>query len=72
MSGGLAAEVSVPAAVAGVCVAGTGVAIAGSALSNMFDVRIQKSSKNKEVEYGLGDYVSCSDSIGHYPFNFFN
>ena len=26
---------------------GTGVAIAGSALSNMFDVRIQKSSKNK-------------------------
>ena len=47
MSGGLAAEVSVPAAVAGVGVAGTGVAIAGSALSNMFDVRIQKSSKNK-------------------------
>ena len=20
----------------------------------------------------MGDYVSCSDSIGHYPFNFFN
>ena len=47
MSGGLAAEVSVPTAVAGVGIAGTGVAIAGSALSNMFDVRIQKSSKNK-------------------------
>ena len=32
----------------------------------------KKSSKNKEVEYGLGDSVSCSSSIGHYPFNFFN
>lgn len=47
MSGGLAAEVSVPTAVAGVGIAGTGVAIAGSALSNMFDVRIQKSSKKQ-------------------------
>lgn len=42
---GLAAEVSGPAAVAGV-----GVAIAGSALSNMFDVRIQKSSKKADME----------------------
>ena len=50
MSGGLAAEVSVPTAVAGVGIAGTGVAIAGSALSNMFDVRIQKSSKKAGME----------------------
>ena len=50
MSGGLVAEVSVPTAVAEVGIAGTGVAIAGSALSNMFDVRIQKSSKKADME----------------------
>ena len=50
MSGGLAAEVSVPTAVVGVGIAGTGVAIADSALSNMFDVQIQKSSKKAGTE----------------------
>ena len=50
MSGGLAAEVSVPTAVVGVGIAGTGVSIADSALSNMFDVRIQKSSKKAGAE----------------------
>lgn len=50
LSGGLAAEVSVTTAVAGVGIAGTGVAIAGSALANMFDVRIQKSSKKAGME----------------------
>ena len=44
------AEVSVPTAVAGVGIAGTGVAIADSALSNMFDVQIQKSSKKAGTE----------------------
>ena len=50
MSGGLAAEVSVPTAVVGVGIAGTGVSIADSALSNMFDVQIQKSSKKAGTE----------------------
>ena len=50
MSGGLAAEVSVPTAVVGVGIAGTGVSIADSALSNMFDVQIQKSSKKASTE----------------------
>ena len=44
------AEVSVPTAVAGVGIAGIGVAIADSALSNMFDVQIQKSSKKAGTE----------------------
>ena len=44
---GSSSAISIPVATEGIAIAGTGLAISGSTLANMFDVRIQKSESNK-------------------------
>ena len=55
---GSSSAISIPAATEGIAIAGTGLAISGSALANMFDVRIQKSESSK----GNGDGVGAKNT----------
>ena len=81
LTGGVSTAVSVPAAASGIAIAGTGLEISGSALANMFDVRIQKSESSKgngdgknsqenanSSEWNKGSFDSSQESLD-YHFN---
>ena len=69
LTGGVSTAVSVPAAASGIAIAGTGLAISGAALTNMFDVRIQKSESSKGN--GDGESGNSSNELKHvYPKEF--
>ena len=55
---GSSSAISIPVATEEIAIAGTGLAISGSALANMFDVRIQKSESSK----GNGDGVGAKNT----------
>ena len=66
---GSSSAISIPAATEGIAIAGTGLAISGSALTNMFDVRIQKSESSKGN--GDGESGNSSNELKHvYPKEF--
>ena len=81
LTGGVSTAISVPAAASGIAIAGTRLAISGSALANMFDVRIQKSESSKgngdgknsqenanSSEWNKGSFDSSQESLD-YHFN---
>ena len=62
---GSSSAISIPAATEGIAIAGTGLAISGSALANMFDVRIQKSESSK----GNGDGKNSQENANSSEWN---